>query len=560
MLSEQEQSAIMRSLENVLADAKFAGSPQMSAFLRYVVVEALEGNADRIKAYTVAVDALGKNDSFDPQNDPSVRVLAKRLRTALTQFYERTDNHEKIIEIRAGSYKPIFSDPVKADGETQGSVQTGFDNAVSYELDTSSAVSDSNLQSDEEINRSAINETKDKSPAPLMTLTQAEIPSAAHSQITDTITPNGEGNVFKLSTVNKIKNKLYKRANYYHAFKRVLVRKKISGAFLFLALLTVFWRVSFDNEQAIAIDQAASPVEDQYVLQLASSNAANRLRQRPNIPTVIVRTKNREDKLSQSLVSSLVHVLSKFNHIQVLNTTHEYELMEKWPEDYELVLDALTMNDSRKITINLVNAASGRIVFSDELKISGGFDAGLAESNIEAVNLTAAKIVQKEGPLLVNYKSQAKYSEAMACLFSIEKTIYKADIDDRCEALINKGSLGEPLSSALKAELHLSRYLLESGNTKKEVLADALTAVKLNLDLAPHSADAHALAMRIYHLRGDHDNALIHGRRAVGINELDSENIHEYSLLLAELNQTEDAEKMRNKARILSAGSSDISL
>ena len=111
MISESEQSAIIRSLENILADDKFSGSPQMSAFLRYVVTETLQGNAERIKAYTVAVDALGKSESFDPQNDPSVRVLAKRLRTCLDHYYERTSNHERIIEIRAGSYKPIFSDP-----------------------------------------------------------------------------------------------------------------------------------------------------------------------------------------------------------------------------------------------------------------------------------------------------------------------------------------------------------------------------------------------------------------------------------------------------------------
>lgn len=99
---------VVLSLETVLQDAKFAAAPQMSAFLRFVVMQTLDGNADRIKAYTVAVDALGKPATFDPQNDPSVRVLAKRLRDTLTAYYERTSGHKLVLLLKSGSYIPSF--------------------------------------------------------------------------------------------------------------------------------------------------------------------------------------------------------------------------------------------------------------------------------------------------------------------------------------------------------------------------------------------------------------------------------------------------------------------
>jgi len=105
------QEEVIEALQTVLQDPKFAAAPQMSAFLRFVVMQTLEGKADRIKAYTVAVDALGKPATFDPQNDPSVRVLAKRLRDTLTAYYDRTTGHTVRLRLHCGSYIPEF-DPV----------------------------------------------------------------------------------------------------------------------------------------------------------------------------------------------------------------------------------------------------------------------------------------------------------------------------------------------------------------------------------------------------------------------------------------------------------------
>jgi hypothetical protein len=80
----------------------------MSAFLRYIVNQTLLGNANRIKAFSVGVDALGKPENFDAQSDPSVRVLALRVRKTLGTMYENPSECKAIIEMRVGTYVPAF--------------------------------------------------------------------------------------------------------------------------------------------------------------------------------------------------------------------------------------------------------------------------------------------------------------------------------------------------------------------------------------------------------------------------------------------------------------------
>ena len=82
--AEIAPEVVRKHLRLVLAHGEFADSPQLAAFLTYVVERKLEGAEDRIKAYAIATEALGRPPSFDPQNDPIVRVQAKRLRQALT--------------------------------------------------------------------------------------------------------------------------------------------------------------------------------------------------------------------------------------------------------------------------------------------------------------------------------------------------------------------------------------------------------------------------------------------------------------------------------------------
>lgn len=102
-------------LSRILGSEEFRNSPNLSAFLAFIVERALEGRADTIKAYTVATQVLGRPVSFDPQADPIVRVEATRLRRALDRYYGFAGAGDAVrIAIPRGTYVPVIgwrSDP-----------------------------------------------------------------------------------------------------------------------------------------------------------------------------------------------------------------------------------------------------------------------------------------------------------------------------------------------------------------------------------------------------------------------------------------------------------------
>src|SRR5262245_48079482 len=81
---------VQAALNRILASECFRTSPQLGAFLRYVVEAALGGRAASLKGYTIGVEALGRDQNFDPQSDPIVRVEATRLRRAMERYYAGT--------------------------------------------------------------------------------------------------------------------------------------------------------------------------------------------------------------------------------------------------------------------------------------------------------------------------------------------------------------------------------------------------------------------------------------------------------------------------------------
>jgi hypothetical protein len=100
---------IRAALDRIAASEAFCACPQLIAFLRYVVEATLRGGQDRIKGYTIAVEALGRGDDFNPQDDPIVRVEAMRLRRALQRYYANGGRDDAMqIVMPLGSYVPEF--------------------------------------------------------------------------------------------------------------------------------------------------------------------------------------------------------------------------------------------------------------------------------------------------------------------------------------------------------------------------------------------------------------------------------------------------------------------
>jgi hypothetical protein len=101
---------VRRALDRLLESPAFRDSLRLTSFLKFVVEAVLEGKGNRIKSYTIAVEALGRRAAFDPQADPIVRVEAGRLRQALARYYATTGCNDPVaIEIPRGTYVPTFS-------------------------------------------------------------------------------------------------------------------------------------------------------------------------------------------------------------------------------------------------------------------------------------------------------------------------------------------------------------------------------------------------------------------------------------------------------------------
>jgi TolB-like protein len=100
---------IRAAVDRVLASPPFSTSPQLLAFLRFVVESVLKGDAEHIKSYTIAVEALGRGQNFDPQADPIVRVEAGRVRRGLRHYYAGPGADDPIvINLPLGAYIPTF--------------------------------------------------------------------------------------------------------------------------------------------------------------------------------------------------------------------------------------------------------------------------------------------------------------------------------------------------------------------------------------------------------------------------------------------------------------------
>ncbi len=106
---EPTPDEVRAALDRIVGSEAFRSSPQLAAFLSFVVSAALQGRSDRIKGYTIGVEALKRGANFDPQLDPIVRVEATRLRRAMERYYSGPGADSPVrIELARGSYVPSF--------------------------------------------------------------------------------------------------------------------------------------------------------------------------------------------------------------------------------------------------------------------------------------------------------------------------------------------------------------------------------------------------------------------------------------------------------------------
>lgn len=117
--------AINEQLSKILSSEDFQASDRLKRLLEFLVSETLEGRGDELKAYTIALGVFGRDASFDPQVDPTVRVEAGKLRSKLERYYYINSADPIRIDVPKGRYIPLFTlnaqagEPL-ADAELEG--------------------------------------------------------------------------------------------------------------------------------------------------------------------------------------------------------------------------------------------------------------------------------------------------------------------------------------------------------------------------------------------------------------------------------------------------------
>ncbi len=103
------EDEVRNSLEKLLSSERFVRSWSISRLLRFLVANALDGNSDRLKEYTLGVEVFDRGADFDPNSDNIVRVQARNLRTKLDEYYAAEGATDPIrIEFPKGSYFVSF--------------------------------------------------------------------------------------------------------------------------------------------------------------------------------------------------------------------------------------------------------------------------------------------------------------------------------------------------------------------------------------------------------------------------------------------------------------------
>ncbi|AEU38279.1 hypothetical protein [Granulicella mallensis] len=103
------RAAVQEELAEILASSSFHTSKKSCEFLHYIVQVTLDGRLDSLKERSIGLDLLGRDVSYDPSSDATVRVRANEVRKRLRSYYSTQSSKSGYrIELLPGSYGPRF--------------------------------------------------------------------------------------------------------------------------------------------------------------------------------------------------------------------------------------------------------------------------------------------------------------------------------------------------------------------------------------------------------------------------------------------------------------------
>src|SRR5437867_3647148 len=100
---------VLRQLEQILR-ARFSKDPSALAHFCFVVERALARRGEQLKEYVIGVEVFERDVSYNPQEQPVVRIMAGRLRSKLAEYYQGGGHSDSVlIELPRGDFAPRFA-------------------------------------------------------------------------------------------------------------------------------------------------------------------------------------------------------------------------------------------------------------------------------------------------------------------------------------------------------------------------------------------------------------------------------------------------------------------
>jgi hypothetical protein len=101
---------VRREVEILLKSKHFARSEKQSSLLNYLCEKWIEGNAEQLNEYQLALEVFHRRADHSGAEDSIVRVQAHELRRRLNEYYLAEGKDQPVrIEIPKGSYRPQFT-------------------------------------------------------------------------------------------------------------------------------------------------------------------------------------------------------------------------------------------------------------------------------------------------------------------------------------------------------------------------------------------------------------------------------------------------------------------
>ena len=608
-------SNVEEALSAVLLDDKFAAAPQMSAFLKYVVTQTLYEDPSRIKAYTVAVDALGKPPTFDPQNDPSVRVLAKRLRGSLDTYYENNPDVEVVIEMKAGSYVPHFvrreavvpteltpqttdlqsnltapSAPIVASAQPTNPAALALARATAGEQHLESKPAPGVVAKPGEMSATvqlAMAKTNDASSSvglasehstsigePAAASAQVAVPALLHTQAADNADAVADTDThFQIKekrspvsddvntaetnsaqvTIRESANSSYRKGPGIIERFRAIPRPAIVMG-LCAGLVWFAMADGQDSDRPVPLG-AAMPIADLS----SQSEPQPEFRPRPDKLTIVGVDLSTDTPLGRSVVNTVSTVVSRFDHVDLHRQHDLVGGSQRWPEDYQIHLHVATVSGRSEINVQLIHAKSSRIAYSETLNLQSEANSELSDADYIRVQNSAARWMQSDGPIIRDYHSNASSrTEEMACYISVIAIDLHTELKPAqaggCGSLANESETDTESTIVYRAW----KMLTDTDKSESAVAASdpglSLETAAKAVELSPYNGYAHISLAMAQELVGDLDGSVRSVENAMKLNPLDA-NILKYSASISENNgDAEQAAQWRMKAAQLSLG------